>query len=115
MLTYTEKRKSFYFVDLLAFIANIVISFIDAAKEARVEHVIFLTPFTPLDPISPPASPGSEQHSSATATPVIYGSYRSQFMLIESYLHSQFDNNGITILRYPGVLHQHLLVFSKYI
>jgi hypothetical protein len=37
-------------------------------------------------------------------------------MLIESYLHSQFDtNNRITILRYPGILHQHLLVFGKYI
>ncbi|KAL9537233.1 hypothetical protein MBANPS3_011964 [Mucor bainieri] len=89
-------------------------AFIDAAKDAHVEHIIFLTPFTPLDPISPPASPNSEQPPSTT-TPVGYGSYRSQFMLIESYLHSQFDNNGITILRYPGVLHQHLLVFSKYI
>ncbi|KAI8646438.1 hypothetical protein BD408DRAFT_410227 [Parasitella parasitica] len=88
-------------------------AFIDAAKEAHVEHIIFLTPFTPLDAVSPPASPNSEQQ--ATPAPVSYGSYRSQFMLIESYLHSQFDNNRITILRYPGVLHQHLLVFSKYI
>lgn len=79
-----------------------------------MEHVIFLTPFTPLDPtISPPASPFTEQIGEAMIDG--YGSYRSQFMLIESYLHSQFDNNQITILRYPGVLHQHLLVFGKYI
>ncbi|KAF7721996.1 hypothetical protein EC973_003878 [Apophysomyces ossiformis] len=76
-------------------------AFIDAAKQANVEHIIFLTPFSPLDPV--PA---------ALLDPT---SYRSQFMKIESYLWSQFDNNRITILRYPGLLHQHLLVFRKYI
>ncbi|KAI8085791.1 uncharacterized protein B0P05DRAFT_533747 [Gilbertella persicaria] len=81
-------------------------AFIDAAKDAHVEHIIFLTPFTPLDPISPPVCQDSEMQ---------FGSYRSQFMLIESYLHTQYDNSQITILRYPGVLHQHLLVFGKYI
>ncbi|KAI8376444.1 uncharacterized protein BYT42DRAFT_574627 [Radiomyces spectabilis] len=42
-------------------------------------------------------------------------SYRHQFMLIESYLRSEFDNSQVTILRYPGIMHQHLLVFGKYI
>lgn len=76
-----------------------------------------MTPFTPLDPsLSPPASPAaSEDNNNGEMIVNGYGSYRSQFMLIESYLHSQFDNNQITILRYPGVLHQHLLVFGKYI
>lgn len=77
-----------------------IIRFIDAAKEAQVEHVIFLTPFTPLDTKDDMLSSSS---------------YRAQFMLIEEYLHAEFDNNKITILRYPGVLHQHLLVFSKYV
>ncbi|GAA5810791.1 hypothetical protein MFLAVUS_004218 [Mucor flavus] len=81
-------------------------AFIDAAKEANVEHVIFLTPFTPLDAAISNNEPTEK---------VKYDSYRSQFMLIESYLHSQFNTNQITLLRYPGVLHQHLLVFGKYI
>lgn len=87
--------------------------FIDAAKEAHVEHVIFLTPFTPLDGMSPPDTPKEDEqvNQDILSSP----SYRTQFMLIEDYLHSEFDNNKITILRYPGVLHQHLLVFSKYI
>ncbi|KAG0164442.1 hypothetical protein DFQ28_009116 [Apophysomyces sp. BC1034] len=75
-------------------------AFIDAAKQANVEHIIFLTPFSPLDPVSGLLDPTS---------------YRSQFMRIESYLCSQFDGNQITVLRYPGLLHQHLLVFRKYI
>jgi hypothetical protein len=36
-------------------------------------------------------------------------------MLIESYLQTQFSNDHITILRYPGVLFQHLVVFGQYI
>jgi hypothetical protein len=36
-------------------------------------------------------------------------------MLIESYLQAQFSNDHITILRYPGVLFQHLVVFGQYI
>jgi nucleoside-diphosphate-sugar epimerase len=88
-------------------------SFIDAAKEAHVEHIIFLTPFTPLDPVSPPVSPSEDKPTVPMNDG--YGSYRSQFMLIESHLHSQFDDSRITILRYPGVLFQHLFVFGKYI
>ncbi|KAI8975975.1 hypothetical protein BDB01DRAFT_804848, partial [Pilobolus umbonatus] len=79
-------------------------AFIDAAKAAHVEHIIFLSPFSPLDSIT-----AIDETESTN-----YG-YRSQFMLIESYLYSQFDHNHITILRYPGVLHQHLIVFGKYI
>lgn len=41
--------------------------------------------------------------------------YRSQYMMIESYLRSQFDPKRTTILRYPGILYQHLRVFRKYI
>ncbi|KAI8359912.1 hypothetical protein EDC96DRAFT_513622 [Choanephora cucurbitarum] len=84
-------------------------AFIDAAKEAHVEHIIFLTPFTPSDTCLIKAQ---EQNASEVMP---FDSYRSQFVLIESYLHAQFDNSQITILRYPGVLHQHLLVFGKYI
>lgn len=36
-------------------------------------------------------------------------------MLIETYLRSIFDTKRITILRYPGILYQHLKVFRKYI
>ncbi|KAI9323135.1 hypothetical protein BX666DRAFT_12714 [Dichotomocladium elegans] len=36
-------------------------------------------------------------------------------MLIENYLRSRFAPNSITILRYPGILYQHLRVFRKYI
>ncbi|KAI7902451.1 uncharacterized protein BX663DRAFT_511115, partial [Cokeromyces recurvatus] len=83
-------------------------AFIDAAKRAHVEHIVFLTPFTPLDPVISTMEEDQDHDDD-------YDSYRSQFMMVESYLHSQFDNSRITILRYPGVLHQHLLVFSKYI
>ncbi|KAI8389293.1 hypothetical protein BD560DRAFT_485983 [Blakeslea trispora] len=83
-------------------------AFIDAAKEACVEHVIFLTPFSPSDACFMKA-----QEQGDEVMP--FDSYRSQFVLIESYLHAQLGNNQITILRYPGVLHQHLLVFGKYI
>ncbi|KAI8975233.1 hypothetical protein BDF20DRAFT_836654 [Mycotypha africana] len=90
-------------------------SFIDAAKDAQVEHVIFLTPFTPLDPVKSITVNKQKHYSDDTTHTLPYNSYRTQFMLIESYLQSQFDHNRITILRYPGLLHQHLLVFSKYI
>lgn len=73
-----------------------------------MEHIIFLTPFSPLDPVSPPGSPVDE-HREASKT------YRSQYMLIESYLRSQFEAKRITLLRYPGILYQHLRVFRKYI
>ncbi|CAJ0758349.1 13828_t:CDS:2, partial [Entrophospora sp. SA101] len=57
--------------------------YINAAKEANVEHIVFPTP--------------------------------SQFESIESLLKETFQPSQITILRYPGVLHQHLLYFAKYI
>lgn len=63
--------------------------------------------------MSPPTTP--DETINSQKVDVLNSSYRTQFMLIEDYLHSEFDNNKITILRYPGVLHQHLLVFSKYI
>lgn len=87
-----------------SFFFFVLYSFIDAAKEAKVEHIIFLTPFTPTMDVIKPQEAINE-----------HDSYRSQFMLIESYLHTQFNHNQITLLRYPGVLHQHLLVFGKYI
>ncbi|KAI7860753.1 hypothetical protein BDC45DRAFT_4479 [Circinella umbellata] len=39
--------------------------------------------------------------------------YRSQYMMIETYLRTQCEN--CTILRYPGILYEHLRVFRKYI
>ncbi|KAI8379169.1 uncharacterized protein BYT42DRAFT_545571 [Radiomyces spectabilis] len=86
--------------------------FIDAAKEANIQHIIFLTPFSPLDPVSPPVTPSAEISMLNLNEPQ---TFRSQFMLIESYLRSQFDSRCTTILRYPGILHQHLVVFRKYI
>lgn len=36
-------------------------------------------------------------------------------MLVQTYLQSVFSTEMITILCYPGILHQHLLVFKDYI
>ncbi|KAL9558331.1 hypothetical protein MBANPS3_000954 [Mucor bainieri] len=81
---------------------------IDAAKAANIQHVIFLTPFSKLDPLTPPSTPlRTVKHLST--------SYRSQFMLVQTYLHSVFSREMTTILCYPGILHQHLLVFKYYI
>ncbi|KAI9257199.1 hypothetical protein BDA99DRAFT_539306 [Phascolomyces articulosus] len=86
-------------------------AFIDAAKEAKVNHIIFLTPFSPLDPVSPPSSPFRDPAMCISlADP---STYRSQYMMIETYLRTQCDN--CTILRYPGILYEHLRVFRKYI
>ncbi|KAI8145686.1 hypothetical protein BJV82DRAFT_711256 [Fennellomyces sp. T-0311] len=86
-------------------------AFIDAAKEAQVNHIIFLTPFSPLDPVSPPSSPFRDPAMCVSlADPT---TYRSQYMMIETYLRAQCDN--CTILRYPGILYEHLRVFRKYI
>lgn len=81
---------------------------IDAAKAANIQHVIFITPFSKLDPLTPPSTPlRAEKQPSA--------SYRSQFMLVQTYLVSVFSKETTTILCYPGILHQHLLVFKDYI
>lgn len=88
-------------------------AFIDAAHEANVHHIIFLTPFSPLDPVTPPASPSTTADPSQCASLSDPTTYRSQYMLIESYLRTRFDNT--TIVRYPGILYQHLRVFRKYI
>lgn len=82
---------------------------IDAAKAADIQHIIFLTPFSKLDPPTPPCTPPlttERQHSA---------SYRSQFILVQTYLQSVFSSNMTTTLCYPGILHQHLLVFKDYI
>lgn len=81
---------------------------VDAAIEANIQHIIFLTPFSELDPLSPPSThPVNQKQPSA--------SYRSQFMLVQAYLQSAFSKEKITLLCYPGILHQHLLVFKDYI
>lgn len=93
--------------------------YIDAAKQANVSHVIFLTPFSPLDPstspnvtppLTPPSHEGQKRSLLSQAT-----SYRSQFLMVESHLQLQFPASQITILRYPGILHQHLVFFAKHI
>ncbi|KAG2197445.1 hypothetical protein INT46_009915 [Mucor plumbeus] len=81
---------------------------IDAAIEADIQHIIFLTPFSELDLLSPPSMPSVNQKQPSA-------SYRSQFMLVQAYLQSAFSKEKITLLCYPGILHQHLLVFKDYI
>ncbi|GAN11460.1 hypothetical protein MAM1_0615d11023 [Mucor ambiguus] len=81
---------------------------IDAAKAANIQHVIFLTPFSKLDPLTPPSTPLRTVKQPSM-------SYRSQFMLMQTYLQSVFSREMTTILCYPGILHQHLIVFKDYI
>ncbi|KAI9029585.1 hypothetical protein CLU79DRAFT_734829 [Phycomyces nitens] len=80
--------------------------YIDCAMDANVNHIVFLSPFSPLDPVSPPTSP--QQTEDPTNL------FRTQFVMIEAYLRSKFTQ-GITVLHYPGLLHQHLVVFGNYI
>ncbi|KAK4518462.1 protoplasts-secreted [Mucor velutinosus] len=81
---------------------------IDAAKAADIQHIIFLTPFSKLDRLTPPSTAFTAEKQPPTT-------YRSQFMLVQTYLESVFNSNMTTILCYPGILHQHLLVFKHYI
>ncbi|CAG8433172.1 9573_t:CDS:2 [Diversispora eburnea] len=95
--------------------------YINAAKEANVEHIIFPTPFTKLDtPHTPPLTPTDEKGETMTTTEssIINNnniSYRDQFESVELMLKETFPPSQITILRYPGVLNQHLLLFSHHI
>ncbi|RIA91229.1 hypothetical protein C1645_124292 [Glomus cerebriforme] len=87
--------------------------YINAAKQANIEHIVFLTPFSKLDtPHSPPLTPIDDDDEDRTN---ITRSYREQFEAIESLLQESFSPSQITILRYSGVLNQHLLYFAKYI
>ncbi|CAM0141789.1 unnamed protein product [Umbelopsis sp. WA50703] len=95
-------------------------TYIDAAKQANVSHIIFLTPFSPLDPstspnVTPPLTPPSSEGDKRRLSLSDASSYRSQFMMMESHLQLQFPASQITILRYPGILHQHLSFFAKHI
>ncbi|KAI8332048.1 hypothetical protein BC941DRAFT_455806 [Chlamydoabsidia padenii] len=85
-------------------------TFIDAAKEAQVDHIIFLTPFSPKDPYLLQG-----QMSEDTMRCLHQPSFHYQFMCIESYLRQQLDKDKVTILRYPGILHQHLMVLRHYV
>ncbi|RHZ72476.1 hypothetical protein Glove_242g128 [Diversispora epigaea] len=92
--------------------------YINAAKEANVEHIIFPTPFTKLDtPFTPPLTPTDEKDETESSinNNNNNNSYRDQFELVESMLKETFPSSQITILRYPGVLNQHLLLFSRHI
>ncbi|KAF0487319.1 NADP-binding protein [Gigaspora margarita] len=94
--------------NLLAFAEG----YINAAKDANVEHIIFPTPFAKIDaPYSPPLTPTDDSEDCAIPN----RSYRDQFEIIESTLRNSFDASQITIIRYPGVISQHLLRFSRYI
>ncbi|KAI7866160.1 hypothetical protein BDF14DRAFT_1816731 [Spinellus fusiger] len=98
--------------------------YIDAATEANVSHIVFLSPFSPLDPISPPTTPLTSAPPSVLNAKTVTAashitedtvcSFRSQFNVIEAYLRSKFTR-GITVLHHPGLLHQHLVVFGDYI
>ncbi|KAL0075664.1 hypothetical protein J3Q64DRAFT_1769303 [Phycomyces blakesleeanus] len=85
--------------------------YIDCAIEANVNHIVFLSPFSPLL-VSPPTSPQPQTTIQDDPTNL----FRTQFGMIETYLRSRFTNGrGITVLYYPGLLHQHLVVFGNYI
>lgn len=99
--------------DVLAFAKG----YINAAKQANIEHVVFPTPFSKLDtPYSPPLTPTGDDDDEDNEEQVkTTQSYRNQFETIESLLRESFPPSQITILRYPGVLNQHLLYFARYI
>jgi hypothetical protein len=74
---------------------------------------VFPTPFSKLDtPYSPPLTPIDDDNEERTN---VSRSYREQFEAIETMLRESFSQSEITILRYPGVLNQHLLYFASYI
>jgi nucleoside-diphosphate-sugar epimerase len=88
--------------------------YINAAKQANIEHIVFPTPFSKLDtPYSPPLTPIDDKDKEELANAT--RSYRNQFEAIETMLQKSFSQSQITILRYPGVLNQHLLYFANYI
>ncbi|KAI8099015.1 uncharacterized protein BX664DRAFT_320180 [Halteromyces radiatus] len=89
-------------------------TFIDAAKEANVNHIIFLSPFSPKDP-SPLLNDDVDDDNNNNNMCLHRPSFYYQFMCIESYLLQQLDQDRVTILRYPGILHQHLMVFRHYV
>ncbi|CAG8470939.1 10349_t:CDS:2 [Acaulospora colombiana] len=96
--------------DALAFAKG----YINAAKEAGVEHIVFPTPFAKLNiPCSPPLTPTEETDEKKDIEPV--SPYRDQFETIESLLKENFRPSQVTILRYPGVLNQHFLYLARYI
>src|SRR6266513_5620656 len=104
---------NFKFRIIIIIIIIIINRYINAAKEANVEHIVFPTPFAKsVTPYSPPPTPTEENNNDNEES---NRSYRSQFDSIESLLKETFQSSQITILRYPGVLHQHLLFFAKYI
>ncbi|CAG8575831.1 11417_t:CDS:2 [Acaulospora morrowiae] len=96
--------------DALAFAKG----YINAAKEAGVEHIVFPTPFAKLIvPCSPPLTPTDETDKNGDMECI--SPYRDQFESIELLLRENFQPSQVTILRYPGVLNQHFLYFARYI
>ncbi|RUS34507.1 hypothetical protein BC938DRAFT_480040 [Jimgerdemannia flammicorona] len=90
-------------------------AYIDAAKQAGVEHVIFLSPFSPCDPTTPPGTPTLDARR-RPSFPLSPNTFRMQFSIIESHLQLIFSAEQITTIRYPGIVHQHLLkFFANYI
>ncbi|KAI8334826.1 hypothetical protein BC941DRAFT_432237 [Chlamydoabsidia padenii] len=90
-------------------------TFIDAAKEANVDHIIFLTPFSPNDPFPTMTTATTTTTTSNNNNNTPDTSFHYQFMCIETYLRQQLDADRVTILRYPGILHQHLMVLRHYV
>lgn len=98
--------------DALAFARG----YIRAAKQANIEHIVFPTPFSKLDiPYSPPLTPVDESDDERSNITRSLSPYRDQFETIESIIRESFSKSQITILRYPGVLNQHLLFFARHI
>ncbi|KAL1918248.1 uncharacterized protein VTP21DRAFT_3515 [Calcarisporiella thermophila] len=77
-------------------------SYIQAARKARVEHIVLLTPFAPNDPATPPTTPIEEPFPEVT--------FRSIFLQIEADLRME---RNVTFLRYPGLQHQHFALLSR--
>ncbi|CAO3598756.1 unnamed protein product [Absidia cylindrospora] len=98
-------------------------TFIDAAKKANVDHIVFLTPFSTADPF--PFIGSNSNIPSDDPVPSILSNnnnnnsdtcnFKNQFMAIETYLLQQLNKDRVTILRYPGILHQHLMVLRHYV
>ncbi|KAI8060056.1 hypothetical protein BC940DRAFT_312874 [Gongronella butleri] len=91
-------------------------SFIEAAKAAAVRHVIFLTPFSPLDDPLPWTNGKAADDLQDSNKHCLYRpSFHYQFKRMEQFLFQELDKSQVTVLRYPGILHQHLMVFRDYV
>ncbi|ORX44957.1 NAD(P)-binding protein [Hesseltinella vesiculosa] len=90
--------------------------FVDAAKKAHVDHIIFLSPFSPAEEPLPWMAKKTNSLDENNKQCLYRPSFHYQFKCTEQYLLQELDSKTqVTILRYPGILHQHLMVFRDYV